>query len=136
MDAGLFLSAQDRVWSAVLSELEQGRKTSHWMWFVFPQLAALGRSGTAKRYGLEDLDAAAAYLAHPLLRERLVQASRVMLSHSDKSAESILGSVDAMKLRSSMTLFEAVPGAPEVFSEVLDTFHAGERCPLTRAQIG
>ncbi len=135
MDADLFLSAQDRVWPAVLSELEQGRKTTHWMWFVFPQLSALGRSGTAKRYGLDDVDAAAAYLAHPVLRERLTQASRLMLSHSGESAESILGGVDAMKLRSSMTLFEAVPGAPQVFSEVLDSFYGGERCPLTLAEI-
>ncbi|MFC3613488.1 DUF1810 domain-containing protein [Lutimaribacter marinistellae] len=135
MDPELFLSAQDRVWPVVLSELEQGRKTSHWMWFVFPQLDALGRSATAKRFGLRGLDDAASYLAHPVLRERLVEVSQLMLRHQGLSAQDILGKVDAMKLRSSMTLFAAVPGSPRIFAHVLDRFFDGAGCPVTLQEI-
>ncbi|MFW8593840.1 DUF1810 domain-containing protein [Cribrihabitans neustonicus] len=127
----MFVEAQDTVWPAVLSELSQGQKTSHWMWFVFPQLAELGRSHMAQLYGIEDLAEAKAYLNHDKLRARLVEVSRLMLSHQDKAPEQILGGIDAKKLRSSMTLFAAVPGAPSEFSQVLDAFYGGEPCPLT-----
>ncbi|MEX0317683.1 MAG: DUF1810 domain-containing protein [Ruegeria sp.] len=130
LDPDLFITAQDRVWPSVLKELEQGQKTSHWMWFVFPQLSALGRSPTAQRYGIADLDQAADYLTHPVLRDRLIEVSRLMLSHSGTSASAILGPVDAMKLRSSMTLFSLTKNAPPEFRQVLDTFYEGP-CPLT-----
>lgn len=131
-DPALFLDAQSRVWDTVVAELSAGSKTTHWMWFVFPQLKCLGRSPTAKRYGLADLSAAAAYLAHPILRARIIEASTLLLLHTGRSPEAILGPVDALKLRSSMTLFAAAPNAPDVFVRVLDSFYDGTPCPLTR----
>lgn len=134
-DADLFIEAQDTVWSDVLVELKNGRKESHWMWFVFPQLAELGQSDMSMLYGIEDLDEAEAYLGDPELRRRLVQVSMLMLDHVGKDPKDILGDVDAFKLRSSMTLFEAVPGAPDVFSRVLDAFYDGKRCDKTQAVL-
>lgn len=134
-DADLFIEAQDAVWESVLRELETGQKTGHWMWFVFPQLAALGRSNASQLYGIHDLAEACAYLAHPVLRDRLVQVSRLMLDHAGTPPETILGEIDAMKLRSSMTLFAAVPGAPPEFGELLDAFYDGVPCPLTEAEL-
>ncbi|MGR3761247.1 DUF1810 domain-containing protein [Roseobacteraceae bacterium NS-SX3] len=131
----MFVEAQDTVWTDVLSELKAGRKTSHWMWFVFPQLAELGRSHMAQLYGIEDLDEATAYLAHPELRRRLIEVSRLMLAHKGKDAAAILGGIDAKKLRSSMTLFAAVSGAPGELQEVLDAFYGGSPCPLTQAAL-
>ncbi|MFC3119121.1 DUF1810 domain-containing protein [Jhaorihella thermophila] len=129
--AAEFLDAQDRVWTAVRSELAQGRKTSHWIWFVFPQLASLGRSPTSRRFGIRDLREAADYLANDRLRARLEEAATLMLTHAGKSPESVLGPIDALKLRSSMTLFSRVPGASPLFRQVLDTFYDGTPCPLT-----
>ena len=131
-----FTEAQDRIWPAPLEEIRAGRKLTHWMWFVFPQLASLGRSGTAKFYGIRDRAEATDYLAHPVLGPRLRVVSEAMLSHSGMTAEDILGPVDALKLRSSMTLFEAVSGAAGPFGTVLDTFCAGQRCTSTLAEIG
>ena len=134
-DAGLFLEAQETVWPAVISELTAGRKTSHWMWFVFPQLAALGRSDMSQLYGIHDLAEARAYLAHPVLRGRLIEVSALMLTHRGTAPESILGTIDARKLRSSMTLFAAVPSAPPVFAEVLAAFFDGTPCETTQALL-
>ena len=134
VDPDRFVAAQAQVWPGPLDEIRAGRKVSHWMWFVFPQLATLGRSDTARYYGLAGVDEAAAYLAHPVLGPRLVAISTALLAHRGTPAETILGKVDALKLRSSMTLFERVPGAPPVFGAVLDAFHSGERCPTTRAE--
>lgn len=131
-----FVAAQHPVWDRVRAELRAGRKTSHWIWWVFPQLASLGRSQRARHFGLSGLDEAAAYLAHPVLGPRLGEASRLMLAHEGTPPEQVLGEVDALKLRSSMTLFEAVAGAPRVFSEVLDRLYGGERCPLTQKALG
>jgi uncharacterized protein (DUF1810 family) len=135
-DADLFIEAQDTVWSDVLVELKNGRKKTHWMWFVFPQLAKLGQSDMSMLYGIEDLEEAEAYLGDPELKRRLTQVSMLMLDHVGKDPKDILGKVDASKLRSSMTLFEAVPGAPDTFSRVLDAFFDGKRCETTRAAIG
>ena len=131
----MFVEAQDTVWTAVLSELSAGKKTSHWMWFVFPQLAELGRSHMAQLYGIEDLAEATAYLNHEILRARLVEVSLLMLSHQGADAAQILGGIDAKKLRSSMTLFAAVPGAPVEFQQVLDAFYGGQPCPLTKTAL-
>lgn len=127
----MFVEAQDTVWADVLAELKAGKKTGHWMWFVFPQLAELGQSHMAQLYGIEDLSEASAYLGHDLLRSRLVEVSELMLNLQDKSAEDILGKTDAKKLCSSMTLFAAVPNAPDVFAEVLATFFAATPCDVT-----
>jgi uncharacterized protein (DUF1810 family) len=123
-----FVEAQDagRTYEAALGELRRGRKTSHWMWFVFPQLAGLGRSSMAQAYALDSLDEARAYLAHPVLGPRLRECVAALLEHPDRSAEQVLGGIDALKLRSSMTLFaRAAPGEP-VFQQVLDAFYGGE----------
>lgn len=126
-----FLSAQEPVWTDVLRELRAGRKTTHWIWWVFPQLAFLGRSSRARHFGLSGLEDARAYLAHPVLGFRLTQAASLLLSQENTDPVTILGPVDALKVRSSMTLFEAVPDAPAVFGQILDRMFDGRRCPAT-----
>ncbi len=128
----MFIEAQDTVWPDVLRELELGQKTSHWMWFVFPQLAELGQSHMAQLYGIEDLEEATAYLKHPELRRRLIQVCQLLLVHNGSDPESILGKIDAKKLRSSMTLFAAVPDAPAECRDVLDSFYGGSVCKRTQ----
>ncbi|WP_353473495.1 DUF1810 domain-containing protein [Salipiger sp. H15] len=130
-----FLDAQAQDWPQVTFELRSGQKVSHWIWWVFPQLATLGRSPRARHFGMRDLGEARAYLAHPVLGPRLAEASGWLLQHPGRSPEAMLGPVDALKIRSCMTLFEAVPGAPGVFAEVLERLYGGNRCPLTRAAL-
>ncbi|MDR5652886.1 DUF1810 domain-containing protein [Ruixingdingia sedimenti] len=131
---GRFIAAQDPVMDAVMAELRAGRKATHWMWFVFPQLASLGRSGTARFYGLADPAEARAYLAHPVLRARLLAAAEALLAHRGLTAQEILGPTDAMKLRSCATLFAAA-GDAEVtgrMEALLARFYDGVPCPLTQ----
>ncbi len=130
MTLGRFRAAQDPVWAQVMAELRAGRKATHWMWFVWPQLAVLGRSGTAKFYGIADLAEARAYLADPVLGARLHQAARALLGHREQSAAAIMGPVDALKLRSGATLFREAGGGAE-FQALLDAFYDGRPCPLT-----
>lgn len=125
-----FHDAQEGVWERALAELEAGAKTSHWMWFIFPQLASLGRSGTAKYYGIADLSEARAYLADPVLKKRLDACRDAMLRHGGQKPEAVLGPVDALKLRSCATLFLEAGGGPE-WQAVLDRFYGGQGCPLT-----
>ncbi|MEO3414585.1 DUF1810 domain-containing protein [Roseovarius sp. CAU 1744] len=129
-----FIEAQARIWPAPLEEIRAGRKRTHWMWFIFPQLRGLGRSVTAQKYGIEDLTEAREYLAHPVLGARLVTISAALLPHAGHPIEAILGPVDAMKLRSSMTLFQHA-GPEAVFNQVLGAFHTGKVCELTRALL-
>lgn len=125
-----FVTAQDPVWDSVCRELSVGRKTSHWMWYIFPQLRALGRSERAMFYGLVDLAEAQSYAAHPILGPRLVTASEIVVSWvGDRSAEAIMGPVDALKLRSCATLFASASG-DLVFPAILDGFYDGP-CPRT-----
>ncbi|SEL57338.1 Uncharacterized protein, DUF1810 family [Roseivivax marinus] len=131
-----FVAAQEGCWPEVVAELTAGRKTSHWIWWVFPQLETLGRSPRARHFGLAGVGEARAYLAHPVLGPRLVEVAELLMRHAGTAPEDILGAVDALKVRSSMTLFEAVPGADPAFARVLDTFYAGDRCPHTTDQIG
>ena len=121
-----FIDAQEGVHARALDELRAGRKTTHWMWFVFPQVAGLGSSAMAQRYAIGSLEEARAYLAHPVLGPRLVECTEAVLSHSDRTAHDILGSPDDVKLRSSMTLFVLVAGPESVFQRVLDAFFDGE----------
>ena len=121
-----FREAQDGVIDAALAELRRGRKQSHWMWFVFPQLAGLGSSSMAERYSMRSLDEAKAYLADPLLGRRLVECTEAMLSHPALSAHAVLGSPDDLKFRSSMTLFALVSPPGSVFHRALDRFYEGE----------
>ena len=131
----MFVDAQDTVWASVMSELSAGRKETHWMWFVFPQLADLGSSDMAKLYGMHDLGEAAEYLAHPVLGPRLIEVSALMLRHAGTPAADILGPLDAQKLQSSMTLFSHVPGADAAFGKVLETFFGSTPCAKTRDAI-
>lgn len=126
-----FNEAQKNSFENALKEIENGRKVSHWMWFIFPQLAGLGSSPMAQKYALQDIAEATAYLNDPILGERLEKISRKLLTHQDKTAYEIFGSPDDMKLRSSMTIFSLVPGASGVFQEVLDVFYNGEPDPMT-----
>ncbi len=129
-DLDRFVSAQARTYDQAHGELRRGRKTGHWMWFVFPQIAGLGRSETARFYAIRDVSEARAYLAHPLLGARLIAATRAVIAVPG-SAETILGDIDAIKLRSSMTLFAAVADDPAPFVAALDRFFGGERDAAT-----
>ena len=135
-DLDRFVAAQDGVHARALTELKQGRKQSHWMWFVFPQIAGLGTSPRASLYAIASTKEARAYLAHPLLGPRLGACTAAMLGHRERSAESILGPVDAMKFRSSMTLFEAVADKPALFADALEVFYDGERDAATLRILG
>ena len=126
-----FVEAQDPIYSAVLAELAAGDKCTHWMWFIFPQLRALGRSERAIRYGLADLEEAKAYLAHPVLGARLIECTRLVNAVDGKSAHEIFGSPDDLKFRSSMTLFSRAAPEERVFREALDKYHGGDEDPLT-----
>ncbi|MFL5846355.1 MAG: DUF1810 domain-containing protein [Solirubrobacteraceae bacterium] len=134
-----FTDAQDAggTYDRALAELRAGRKTSHWMWFVFPQVAGLGHSPTSQHYAIADLDEARAYLAHPVLGPRLRECAAALLElDGDRTADAVLGSVDALKLRSSMTLFAAAAGSGEhVFADVLARYSGGEADPATTARI-
>jgi uncharacterized protein (DUF1810 family) len=132
-----FVEAQRPTYDQALAELRAGAKRSHWMWFVFPQIAGLGRSPTARLYAIGDAVEAAAYLAHPLLGARLRECTTAMLGWAGRSgAEAILGPVDAVKFKSSMTLFDAVAGAPDnPFAHALAAFCQGERDPLTLERL-
>jgi uncharacterized protein (DUF1810 family) len=137
-DLDRFVDAQDSggTYAQALQELRRGRKTSHWMWFVFPQVAGLGRSGTAQHYAVAGLAEARAYLAHPVLGERLRESCRALLELSTASADQVLGSVDAMKLRSSMTLFARADPDEELFTSVLERFFDGEADDRTDDLLG
>ena len=120
-----FVEAQAPVYASVLRELGAGLKASHWMWFVFPQLKSLGRSSTARFYGLQDRAEATDYRRHPLLGPRLLECTRLVLATEGRSAHAIFGSPDDLKLCSCMTLFDAVAPAEPAFRTVLDRFYAG-----------
>jgi len=130
-----FVDAQSGVFESVCAELAAGRKRTHWMWFIFPQLRALGRSATARYYGIEDRDEALAYSQHGLLGPRLSHCSGLVLAVRGRTAHEIFGSPDELKLRSCMTLFEAVAAQPAVFAQVLDRYFGGARDELTLAML-
>ena len=121
-DLERFVLAQQPVYDTVLAELRSGRKQSHWMWFVFPQLRGLGSSSTAIRFGIPSLADAALYLQHPILGPRLIECTELVNAMSGRSAEEIFGGVDAMKFRSSMTLYSRVPGGSTVFDRALTKY--------------
>jgi uncharacterized protein (DUF1810 family) len=135
-DLARFEEAQDPAFYTALAELQEGRKQTHWMWFIFPQLAGLGTSAMARKYAIATLDEARAYLAHPVLGLRLLQCCAAVLDVRGKSARDIMGSPDDMKLRSSMTLFARVapPGAP--FQAVLDRYYQGQPDERTLSLLG
>lgn len=133
-----FIDAQNETQTLerALTELREGRKTSHLMWFVFPQLAGLGQSEMSRRYAIGSLDEARAYLDHPLLGPRLLECCEALLSHHGKSAKEILGGIDAIKLRSSMTLFLRAAPESQIFQQVLNRYFDGEADAATDVRLG
>lgn len=126
-----YVTAQEPVWPQVMQELTDGRKRSHWMWFVFPQIIGLGSSPTSLRYAAPSKIAAEQYLAHPVLGARLIDATTAVLRHPDKSAVDVFGATDAMKFRSSMTLFASLHSDHPIFRDALDMFFDGAPDPRT-----
>jgi uncharacterized protein (DUF1810 family) len=130
-----FVDAQSQTYDQALAELRAGQKRTHWMWFVFPQVAGLGRSGMAQRFAISGLDEARAYLDHPVLGRRLVESARALTDLDVEDPAAVMGPVDAMKLKSSMTLFAlAAPDEP-VFREVLDHYFGGELDEATTSRV-
>ena len=135
-DLDRFLEAQEGLYSQVLDELRRGRKDTHWIWFIFPQVAGLGHSDMSRHFAIGTLDEAQAYLAHPVLGRRLRECARLVLEVRGRTAEEIFGPTDAMKVRSSMTLFHrAAPDEP-IFVQVLDGFYDGKVDEATDARLG
>ena len=121
-----FLQMQEWQYPTALEEIKRGHKRSHWIWYIFPQLRGLGSSSNSYVYGISDGDEAKRYLEHPALSERLFEITAALLEHKDKSAIEIMGDIDALKLRSSMTLFASVSKEGSLFQQVLDAFYNGE----------
>jgi uncharacterized protein (DUF1810 family) len=128
-----FIQAQEtgRAYERALAELKARQKTGHWMWFVFPQIAALGRTETSERYAIANLEEAKSYLDHPVLGPRLIDATRTLCATGAKAADEVLGPLDAMKLRSSMTLFMRARPEQQLFSEVLSRYFDGKPDEMT-----
>jgi uncharacterized protein (DUF1810 family) len=124
-DLGRFVNEQERVYGGVLDELRRGRKTGHWIWFIFPQIAGLGHSAMSQRFAIGSLGEARAYLAHPVLGARLRECLATLLAVRGRTAEEILGPLDAMKLRSSLTLFHRAAPDDPAFLEALDRLYGG-----------
>jgi len=133
-DLDRFVEAQRDTFDSARAEIAAGRKQTHWMWFIYPQLRGLGQSQRAWFYGIANLEEAARYLDHPILGPRLHEMMALLLPHRDRSAKELFGAVDAQKLCSSVTLFRAVPGADPIFDNVLSAFCAGP-CTQTEARI-
>jgi uncharacterized protein (DUF1810 family) len=134
-DLDRFLSEQAPVYDAVLDELRRGHKTGHWIWFIFPQIAGLGHSAMSQRLAIRSLDEARAYLGHPVLGARLRECAEILLELEGPTAEAIFGSTDAMKLRSSMTLFHRAAPDDLVFFRVLDRYFDGTADGLTDLRL-
>jgi uncharacterized protein (DUF1810 family) len=131
-----YVRAQEHVYAEALSEIRSGRKRTHWMWFVFPQLAGLGLSATSERYAIANVDEARAYLDHPILGPRLLECTESLLRVEGRSATAILGTPDDLKLRSCATLFASVSPPGSVFDRVLDKYYGGARDPKTIRLLG
>jgi uncharacterized protein (DUF1810 family) len=134
-DLARFLRAQDPVYPQVLAELREGRKRSHWIWFIFPQIAGLAFSATAQRYAIASLAEARAYLGHPVLGERLRECSGLVLAVGDRSIHDILGAPDDLKFRSSMTLFQRAAPEEPIFQQCLQRYFAGQADPHTLSRL-
>jgi uncharacterized protein (DUF1810 family) len=126
-----FVDAQESVYAEALEELKAGCKHTHWMWFIFPQLAGLGSSPMARQYAVSGMPEARAYFSHPILGRRLIECVQAMLQHSQLPPRQVLGEIDAVKWRSCLTLFEAVDPGGRLFDAALDQFYAGQRDEAT-----
>ena len=131
-----FLDAQRGDYAAALAEVRRGRKTSHWMWYIFPQIAGLGQSSTARYYSIRDLEEARDYYAHPVLGQRLREISGVLLELRGSDPVAVFGGIDSMKLKSSMTLFAVAAPDDPLFRQVLDKYYGGEQDALTLRILG
>jgi uncharacterized protein (DUF1810 family) len=133
-----FAAAQNQAdsFTTAVAELRAGAKRSHWMWFVFPQIAGLGHSPTSRRYAIASLEEARAYLAHPVLGPRLIESARILCELEGKTARDIFGGIDAIKLRSSMTLFARADTSNPVFGQVLDAYFGGVPDEATERLLG
>jgi uncharacterized protein (DUF1810 family) len=131
-----FIDAQESSYAIALSEIKSGRKRSHWMWYIFPQIKGLGFSETSMYYAIKDIEEAEEFLRHPILGNRLIEISKELLKLESNNAHQILGSPDDIKLHSSMTLFSSVPGASPVFEDVLRKFFNGEKDNKTLQILG
>ena len=120
-----FIDAQQNTYDEAFKEIESGKKRSHWMWYIFPQIQGLGFTDTSKYYAIKDLTEAAAYLKHPLLGERMISISKALLQLATRDAHAVFGSPDDLKLKSSMTLFSLVPNADPVFQQVINEYFEG-----------
>ncbi|HEX7498399.1 MAG TPA: DUF1810 domain-containing protein [Candidatus Limnocylindrales bacterium] len=135
-DLSRFVRSQAHLYDEVLHELSSAHKTGHWIWFIFPQLAGLGRSDISRHFAIASLEEARAYLAHPLLGPRLLECAGIVLATEGRTAEEIFGSIDAMKLRSSMTLFHRAAPREPVFAQVLDRYYGGVADEATDIRLG
>ena len=131
-----FLDAQRGDYAAALAEVRRGRKTSHWMWYIFPQIAGLGQSSTARYYSIRDLEEAREYYAHPVLGQRLREISGALLGLRGSDPVAVFGGIDSMKLKSSMTLFAMAAPDDPIFQQVLDKYYGGEQDALTLRILG
>ena len=131
-----FLDAQRGDYAAALAEVRRGRKTSHWMWYIFPQIAGLGQSSTARYYSIRDLEEAREYYAHPVLGQRLREISGALLDLRGSDPVAVFGGIDSMKLKSSMTLFALAAPHDPLFQQVLDKYYGGEQDVLTLRILG
>lgn len=131
-----FLDAQRGDYAAALAEVRRGRKTSHWMWYIFPQIAGLGQSSTARYYSIRDLEEAREYYAHPVLGQRLREISGALLDLRGSDPVAVFGGIDSMKLKSSMTLFSVAAPDDPLFQQVLDKYYGGEQDVLTLRILG
>lgn len=134
-DLARFTGAQEGIYDCVVTELRNGRKRSHWMWYIFPQIDGLGYSATAKRYAIKSMEEAREYLNHPVLGARLLKCAEIVLAIEGRSASEIFGYPDDVKLRSSMTLFASIAEPRSVFDLVLDKFFSGDRDDRTLALL-
>ena len=131
-----FLDAQQWVYADVVQELRQGKKRSHWMWFIFPQIDGLGKSKTARLFAIKSSEEASAYLAHPLLGERLRECTQLVMQHTNLSSEAIFGYPDYLKFQSCLTLFDAVQDEEKLFNQALQQFYAGHQDRRTLEALG
>ena len=130
-----FIDAQENIYESALNEIKRGNKSSHWMWYVFPQYKGLGYSSTSQKYAITCIEEASMYFNHPILGRRLIEITNAFLNIENKSAYEILGDPDYLKMKSCMTLFNSIQDGSEVFSKVINKYYLGSECPRTISQI-
>ena len=130
-----FLDAQTNIYEIALNEIKKGEKTSHWMWYIYPQFKGLGYSSTTIKYAITSVEEASMYFNHPILGRRLIEITNAFLKIENKSAYEILGDPDYLKMKSCMTLFKTIQTESEVFSEVINKYYSGSQCSRTISQI-